>query len=271
MKETKRNHYLSQCISKNFITEGNKMFWQYDCSGKKQIVAKNITRLYSELRIWNQELEDCLSHSWENELAEDLKYLVNKKMQRVMIPGREGFVVPQFHIEPITDVNMEKRLSKLIFQTILLQRKNAKEKDIQIEKNIKEFYERDFSMKLPVSLVEINPIVPYYPPLILVDGMLFIYYIPHANKKNGTSGHIAFMFPISTKRMLIWGNREALDYFCQEYQNIHYLNLCRIEQQNKKCKIATQNKQYMEILVPQIDGFYSKAGHVQIKIQREWT
>ena len=62
----------------------------------------------------------------------------------------------------------------------------------------------------------------------------------------------------------LWGNKKDVEYFCYKYQNIHYLNLCRVAQQEKKCRIATQNKEYLELLIKQINTLYFDNTQVNI-------
>lgn len=60
MNKVKNQHYLSRCISKNFITTNNSKFYEYDCSDsnvEKKIREKNITKLFSARRIWGQHFE----------------------------------------------------------------------------------------------------------------------------------------------------------------------------------------------------------------------
>ena len=122
-----------------------------------------------------------------------------------------------------------------------------------------------------MGLVEINP-RGNYAPLILTDGLLFSFLCPNYDPK--TLGHICFMVPISEQRFLLWVNgKKDFDFFCRKYSNIHYLNLCRIEQHEKKCKIALaknpKNEMYLKGLVSQISNFNSNE-HVKISTIRDW-
>jgi hypothetical protein len=98
-------------------------------------------------------------------------------------------------------------------------------------------------------------------PLIITDGMPFLFMAPDQDKAK--LGHMCFMFPISETRFFIWGNKRDCDFFIRKFCNITYLNLCRIEQQGKKCRIASQNIDYLNKLIPMIDIFNSGE---QIKI-----
>ncbi len=268
MSDTKRNHYLSQCISKNFIINDTQTFWTYDCKQRNGLQEKKIKKLFSSLRIWNQEFENTLGRNVENLVSKDLKYLAEKQMLKTIIPSNEGLRVPQFYCEAINDEEMEKRLSKLIFQTMLVQRNNKKNPDVGVESTIAKFYEADVGIKMPLTLVEINSI-GLYPPLILIDCMCFSFFVPKTDRINNTCGHVCFSFPISPRRMLVWGNVEDVSFFCKKYANIHYFNLCRIEQQKKQCIIASQDKPYLELISKHIDGFSSGDRQVRVESVRE--
>lgn len=70
---------------------------------------------------------------------------------------------------------------------------------------------------------------------------------------------------------MFWGDKEDFNYFTNKYQIIDYLNLYRIEQHNKKCRIASQNKQYIESLAKRIPLFNSGENHITINISRSWN
>ena len=267
MSKTKRNHYLSQCISKNFAVGGSNTFWEYNCMTKSEVRPKNIRNLFSDMRLWGQELEDALSNEYENELSIYLKELNEKYICQTVIPGRYGLEAPQFYIEEILDDKVKKTLSKLWFQILLIQLRNADTKDITNEKIIKSLYATGVDLKMQVGLVELNKRVNY-PPLILVDVMAFAYFVPEYDVKTNTKGYVCWMMPISPTRFLIWGNKQDILYFCKKYNDIDYLNLCRIAQQGKQCRIATQNYDYLESLIPQINSFNSGNNVVKIESVR---
>lgn len=265
MSRVKNQHYLSRCISKNFITTNNRTFYEYDCSANnvdKKIKEKNIEKLFSARRIWGQDLEQKLGEEFENKLAVILKKYVDIEINRPRLPLKTHLEEMQFNGQVIEEEEDRKILSKLMLQQILLQKKNRNMIDDEQEKFLSSCLEYSGGLKGNVVLVEINPLMLSC-LLVLIDAMLFAYFIP--NKKNKDNlGHIQFMFPISPSRFLLWGNKPDMDYFCYKYKNIHYLNLCRIEQQEKKCRIATQDKEYLKLLIEQIDTFSS--GNTQVNI-----
>jgi len=265
MGKTKNNHYLSQCISKNFIQNGSKTFWQYDCSKGDTIKPTNIVNLFSRRRIWGQEFENTINKHMENHIAPILKRLSECPVERNRTLGPTGFVEPQFngvHIDSKEDCVV---LSKLILQFLLLQRSNEGQPNSEIEEKLTLFFSHDDNiMEMPLFLIEINPLINA-PPLILTDGMLFTFAAP-TTKKNAL-GHISFAFPINPQRLLIWGIPNDIDFFAAKYANIHQLNLCRIEQHNKRCKIASQDKKYLETLISTIPRF--KSGEKSIRISAD--
>lgn len=266
MSKVKNQHYLSRCISKNFITKDNKKFYEYDCNNKK-IKEKNIENLFSARRIWGQDFEQILSKEYENKLSVILNKYANININRVRIPFKSHFEETQFNGLVVENEDDRIVLSKLLIQQLLLQKKNKGMIDDMEEKNLSYFFKYSKGIAGNIVLVEINPLM-FSCPLILIDTMSFAYFVPDINKKD-IIGHIQFMFPITPYRFLIWGNEEDLNYFCYKYRNIHYLNLCRIEQQEKKCRIATQDKEYLELLVKQIDEFSTENTSITITAIRD--
>ncbi len=274
-KKTKNNHYLSQCISKNFMVKESEPFWEYDFDRNMGPRMKGLERLFAGRRLWAQELEDTIGAEMENRLSGLIKRLAEEPVKRYQSIGKTSINELQFNGYVIESEEERRILSKLILQTFLMQRNNAREENKNLDHILKEFFKQmDFSDKMNIALLEINPLW-YHPPLILVDGMLFSFFVPEKvdrrkdNKDNKESiGHLCFMFPISTERFLIWGNKTDADYFVMRFQNIDYLNLCRIEQQDKKCKIATQDKIYLESLIKRVPGFDSGEGAVRITAER---
>jgi len=239
MSKAKNNHYLSQCISKNFIQNDSKTFWQYDCSEGSTVNPKNIVNLFSRRRIWGQEFENTINRHMENHIAPILKRLSECPVERKRTLGPTGFVEPQYNCVHIDSEDECAVLSKLILQFILLQRNNEGRPDSEIEETLTQLFSLDGNiMKMPLFLIEINPLMNA-PPLILTDGMLFTFVAP-TTKKNAL-GQISFAFPINPQRLLIWGLPTDIDFFAAKYANIHRLNLCRIEQLDKRCKIASQD------------------------------
>jgi len=140
MSKTKKNHYLSQCISRNFIQTGNKTFWQYDCLKGGAIEPRNISNLFSRKRIWGQNLENTINKYMENHIAPILKHLSERPVERIRIPGPTGFVENQFngiHIDSEEDCTI---LSKLWLQVVLLQRSNESQPDSEIEETLTQFF-----------------------------------------------------------------------------------------------------------------------------------
>lgn len=270
MSIVKNQHYLSRCISKNFIITNNRTFYEYDCSDynvDKQIKEKNIGKLFSARRIWGQDFEQKLNEEFENKLAVILRKYVNIRINRTRLPLRTHLEEVQFNGRVIESEEDKNILSKLLIQQLLLQKKNKMLIDDEYEKILSSFLQCSGVLKGNIVLVEVNPLALSC-PLILIDSMIYVYFIPNM-KNNDNLGHIQFMFPISPSRFLLWGNKQDIDYFCKKYKNIHYLNLCRIEQQEKKCRIATQDKDYLELLIKDIDAFSSGNIHVKVTSMRD--
>jgi len=253
MSKTKNNHYLSEHISKNFRVNKGMPFWEYDCATQIGPKQRSLDRLFATRNLWGQRMEDTISNAFENDLARELKLLVSCSIERKRIITCKGMVEPQFNGIIIKETERRKLLGKLFLQAVFLQRSNAKEKDNNAEKVAIRFLTSDIDINMNVVLAEINPLFKY-PPLILVDGMLFIVIVPETKNKEKL-GHISFFFPISTKRFLFWGGKDDFDYFVYKFQNIDFLNLSRIQQHDKKCKIATQDIEYLKSLIGLMKNF----------------
>lgn len=271
MKRTKNNHYLSKTILNNFLCEStSRSFLEYNPISK-HLKTRNIDRLFSARRIWGQDFENLLNgNMYENKIGPMLKELASCPVERKKIMTSTGIAEAQFNAEIITDSQIKEYLSKLLLQTILLQRSQM-QSDTHDEMILTKFWEAKVKLNLLLLLCEINP-NGNYPPLVLTDGMPFSFLCP--DKKENSAGHICFMFPITESRFLLWVSYpEDASYFVKIYQNINYLNLCRIEQHDKKCKIALQkndrNEQYLNYLIQQIPSF-SSGSPIQIRATREW-
>ncbi len=252
-------HYLSRCIIRNFVTKSNNTFFEYDCvSGK--LSPKNLNKLFAGYRLWSEKFEETLGREFENKLAPVLKKYANCSIKTNYTIGLKSIEIPQFSGFQINDENDHKILSKIIFQQVLLcQRDNNLE-----EEKISRFFENEsLKIQYPV-LFEIARAI-YHPPLILVDGMVFTFLAP--DKNISKIGHVCFMCPISTNRFIVWGNQDDCDFFAKKYSNINYLNLCMIEQQDKQCKIASQDKDYIIWLSSHIRLFNS-GENIKIKAIR---
>lgn len=268
MAKTKNNHYLSQCISINFA-EGYqpKTFWEYNPI-TKELRPKNINRLFAKRRAWGQELESVIADGFENKLGPILKKYAECDMQRGKVFGPKGIYEVQFNGFAIQDESEKSVLSKLLCQTLLLQISNTSLHGEETTLSKIFHSEADFSQAFMLSLFEVNPRLNC-PPLVLLDGMTYIFIVPDNDGKH--IGHVGFMFPINENRMLLWTSRkEDVAYFAKQYMDIHYLNLCRINQHNKECRIASANKEYLNTVIRDMKLFTDE-GNIQIRTEREFA
>lgn len=258
---TTRQHYLSKGIIKNFITQDNETFLEYNCELKTSRM-RNIDNLFAKFRSWDPWFEDELSRRFENDLAPVLKKYaeIEIKQSTSSIDGNNITIYPMsgFQIEPQNDREI---ISRLIYQQILIQlSKRTHRVGVPDEATIT-LFTKNRSQFMHPAIFETNPLI-IKDPLIITDGMPFIFAAPA--KDPSKLCKICIMFPISETRLLIWGSKENCDFFVRKFWDITYLNLCRIEQQNKKCNIASQNIEYLNKLIPLIDCFNSGE---QIKIE----
>ena len=256
-----RQHYLSKCIIENFIKQDNKTFLEYNCELKTSR-TRNIDKLFAKFRSWDPWFEVELSRNFEDELAPVLKKYCEIEIFQppFELSGNNLTVYPMsgFPIETLDDRII---ISRLIYQQILIQlSKRSHRSGVTDEATISLFSKNSSFLMHPV-IFETNPLI-VKEPLIITDGMPFLFVAPAKDPTKICK--ICYMFPISETRFFIWGNSQDCDFFVKKFCNITYLNLCRIEQQEKKCGIASQNFEYLNLLIPLIDNFYSGE---QIKIE----
>jgi len=254
-----RKHYLSRCIIKNFQENDNGTFYEYDCL-RGTFQTRNISKLFAGYHYWSDRFETILGTKYENELALVLTKYAHCPIEYEYTLGKERLVCPQYNGMQIHDENERKILSKLLFQQILTQQKNS----LPDEKAPEDVLEAFFSSEgLELQYPVIFEIARGFnmPPLILVDGIVFIFIAPC--KEKDKLGHVCFMCPISSNRLIIWGDKADCDFFAMKYRDINYLNLCMIERQSKECRIASQNKEYIIWLSKRIQKFDS---HENVKI-----
>ena len=213
MSVTKKNHYLSQCIIKNFITENNQTFWVYDCGKGGKIYQRNVSNMFYGRHIWEQDVENSIHDNFEERIVDDLREILSWDISAPIIPGPKGLTVPQFSCKVIDNKTMRDNLNKLILQCVLVQANwNVKERN-NIVPFVNELFSRDTKgLELMLTLVEIFPNAGF-PPLVLTDLLLFMFAVPNDEDKNF---HLCFCVPISTTRMIIWGSEQDILHFCEE-------------------------------------------------------
>lgn len=216
---------------------------EYDCAtGSTR--EKNIDKLFSNYRIWSNDFETALANDYENSLAPLFRDLSTRVVNRKHIIGPRSIEEAQYNGMQIQDDKEREILSRLFFQQILLQMSNGFNTENSERLMSATYHGKGLNLQYPI-LVEINPFSKT-PPLLLMDAMFFMFVAPA--QKIDKIGQVCHMFPINEKRYLIWGTVEDAEYFTRKYRDIHILNLCRIEQQGKQCRIATQRKEYLEFV-----------------------
>lgn len=252
-KDTKNMHFLSQCILKNFLPpDERKSLWVYDCNRKNTVYRRNIKDLFASNNIWGQPLEKLLSSDqYESRLGPLLIELNSRKIDILHKNDDGQLECSEFNAIPIDKKEEQSLLSKLVLQTFLMQKANGAATP---DEHLEDLFSRSLNIGRPL-LVEISP--PFQnTPLIITDGMLFIFLTPDDSPR--TLARLGFFFPISPKRFLLWiTKKNDLDFFAQKYSNITYLNLCRIEQHDKLCTVACGNETYLKKLIPLICSFKS--------------
>ena len=246
-------HYLSRCIIRNFITEENNTFFEYDCA-KKILTPKNYNKLFASYRNWSDDFEKVLGKNFESFLGPALKKYSTTFIQTNYVIGPKSIEVPQFSGFQIQDEADRQVLSKLLYQSILLQQLGADEGRKAPEHILNSiFSDKGLEVQYPI-LIETKSNTSIF-PYILLDGIMFTFIAP--DKNISKLGHVCFVCAISPSRLLLWGSEMDYYFFCKKYQNTNYFNLCCIEQHGKKCKIASQNRDYVLWLSKAVESFRS--------------
>ncbi len=246
-------HYVSRCILKNFITENNETFFVYDCNNRT-LTPKNIHKLFANYRSWSDKFEKTLDQKFENLLGPVLNKYVGYQFKKSYIIGRKSIEIPQFLAMQIQDESDRRIISKMFYQNILMQQQNLTEDEKTPENILDSIFEGNESRLQYPLLLETQTDTAKM-PYILVDGMIFYFIAP--DKNISKLGHFCFVCPISPSRLILWGDERDFEFYIKKYWNINYFNLCCIEQQNKNCKIASQNKEYIKWISGKVDSFKS--------------
>lgn len=246
-------HYLSRCILRNFITEDNETFFVYDCASQT-FVQKNLNKLFANYRSWSEKFEKILDQKFENLLGPVLKKYVSYQFKKNYIIGRKSIEIPQFSAMQIQDESDRRIISKMFYQNILMQQQNLSEEKKTPESILNAIFEgNEPSLQYPLLLETQSDTTKA--PYILVDGIIFYFLAP--DKNISKLGHLCFACPISPSRLILWGDERDFNFYISKYWNINYFNLCCIEQQGKKCKIASQNREYIKWISERVESFKS--------------
>lgn len=256
-------HYLSRCYIRNFITEENDTFFEYDCARKK-ITPKNYNKLFASYRNWSDDFEQVLGKNFENFLGPVLKKYSNASVKTNYILGPKSIEISQFSAFQIQDEADREVLSKLLYQQFLIQQLGTDTDRKAPEHILSDIFKKGVKLQYPI-LIENKSNTSIF-PYILMDGIMFTFIAP--DKNISKLGHVCFVCAISPSRLLLWGTEIDYYFFCKKYQNNNYFNLCCIEQQGKTCKIASQNKEYITFLSKAVEAFKS-GENVKIRASRD--
>ena len=237
-KSTKNNHYVSIGFAKNFRTQKSDM-WKLDCiSGHITNRSTSAERLFAGRKLWSQDLEDAY-----NTLENQVIPLIDEIL---LLPFKPVASSNAVEIEVLPD--KYKKVLDYILQTTILQRANTpKSKEVDEEIHSKFFSSELVLPAEKIYLIRYNQIAFKKTPLVLIDNCVSAVPTPKVNN-TPLEYSLAFIIPISPFNCLFFGNRKQLDFFAPKHINPHNLNIYRILQENKQCQIASQNKQYLEIL-----------------------
>ena len=251
--ETNNNHFISKYIMRKFKPKGCNLY-ELDCVTKK-IVPKSIDNLFSGERLWGQGLEDTIDRDFENQMARAVSNIQN------VINWRNDFT---YLLEVVTDEKKCKLYNTFIMQSALFQRSTG---DDMPDYLLEDAFKNKMSRLFPVIHVRIHPLVSKDCPLLLVDSMVFMDIVLDDTKK--TLGNAVFSYPISPSEMIILGTPEQSDKFLTKFSHPHFINVCAILHQNKKCKVASSNERYLIQIKDNLDSFgFSDKAPYQIGASR---
>lgn len=241
MSNTAINHYLSQFIIRNFAENHEQLYELNLQTG--MIKPRSVTNLFSGRRLWNQNFEDKLTKNIENDLAK-----VIRKVRNMPFAERPEL----FQAHEIIDKKDCDIISRIVFQPLLFQAKDSKE----AIKNLEPFINNSDYIKShsQIFYVKIRKDLANVTPLVLIDNSVYICPV-YINKPN-LSAHIAFSYPISPYEFILFlSYQDVLSFLEQHSYSVHEINMRAITQQNKECRIASANKQYLELIKNTINSY----------------
>ena len=237
--------------------------WLLDCnSGKVTDRGGGEDSLFMKRRAWNQSLEDSFEQKVENDTKLLIDSILNLPLNTVM-----GHVTVDC---------LNKKYNMLYnyqMQTVMLQLSNRDraQSKVQDEQIVETFLEAN----LPSSpcehpfLVRFNHLLFANKPLVLVDNAISIFVTPPLSPNSG--GSICFFMPISPYYLIFFGSLAQLEVFLFLKQDPHTINKYRIQQEEEKCLVASQNETYIKWLATEYKhGQPNPKNRVTSKSQRNF-
>lgn len=244
MGKTKINHFVPQFLIKHFSDEDGK-YW---VNTEKNVSNKNTRKIFSQLRLWEQDIENQLS------LEESKISVVMNKYIRELKPknfvGMTELFIPEWNVQ------------------VLNFKDNKYEYDLLhnflIKQQIKLLPDSDEILKLDTMLTSNSwniTILNYslsehlkLPAFVLTDNIPKMILFP---KPDGS--HVLFFsFPIAPYTMVVFSNtEEQCDYFRMKYRYPHLYNLEAVaspdDGHHRIAKFVCNSEEYANNLIEEIN------------------
>jgi hypothetical protein len=259
---TKSNHFLSRFFSNNFRTVENEPMWVLDCkTGSVSNRKTSENKLFAKRNAWAQSLEDAFG-AVENQVSQLIASLLNAP-----------YNVFQENIKIDTLSEKYNIMFNYTMQTLMMQLSNTNnltdEYDLTMietalkmttEKSIFNHYKHPF-------LIRYNYHLYVNEPLVLIDNAVSIYIAPSIDSSS-TKNSVCWFMPISPYFLAFAGLLHQLRFFLRYFPSPHKVNLYRILSEDKKCLVASQNKDYIKWISTEYKYFSFNDKGTQIKTQR---
>ncbi|MDG4956892.1 DUF4238 domain-containing protein [Lactococcus lactis] len=245
MGKTKINHFVPQFLIKYFSDEEGK-YW---VNTEKSVSNKNTRKIFSQLRLWKQDIENQLS-SEESKISVVMnKYIQELKPQNFV--GMAKLFIPEWNMQ------------------VLNFKDNKSEYDLLhnflIKQQIKLLPNSDEILKLDTMLTSNSwniTILNYslsehlkLPAFVLTDNIPKMNFFP-----NPDGSHVLFFsFPIAPYTMVIFSNtKEQCDYFRMRYRYPHLYNLEAVaspdDGNQRIAKFVCNSEEYANMLIEEINS-----------------
>lgn len=244
MGKTKINHFVPQFLIKYFSDEDGK-YW---VNTEGTVTNKNTRKIFSQLRLWEQDIENQLS-SEESKISVVMnKYI--RKLKPKSIVGMAKLYIPEWNMQ-VLNYKEDKDEYDLLHNFMMKQQ-------------IKLLPDSDEILKMDTMLTSNNwniTIVNYslseyfkLPAFVLTDNIPKMILFP---KPDG-SHEIFFSFPIAPYTIVIFSNtKEQCDYFRMRYRYPHLYNLEAVaspyDGHQRIAKFVCNSEKYANELIEEIN------------------
>lgn len=237
---TKNNHYVTQAFSDNFRSNPGNPFYVFDCK-TGSIQSKGLKTLFMKRHAWGDDLERSFG-DLENEVMPAIKTILFTPF--ASFP--ENIDVHCFRSKGCSII------SRYFNQNLMLQLANEQHPAKQQELLVSELLKSNcLEFGNFATYIRYNPRTFKDHPFALFDNVASFYLAPVPDERQPTkasSYKLCLTLAISEYSLLFFGNAAYVERFLIRFSNPHIFNIYRIIQENRECKLASQNREYLQFL-----------------------